>query len=148
MMELGRLRTWLDKVRTMQVSRTMSRLICTALIPLHIEFILMYKTLADALECVQVCRNSVSMFCLLFVTMEGKCTICLTRMAAQWYMMLSSIWMAQSFLSLTFHGRWYKWHQDTGGDEAYGDCLLHSGCWSSGMGREMPESILADLRGD
>lgn len=62
--------------------------------------------------------------------------------------MLSGVRMTQSFLSLTLHRRWDEWYEDSGGNEAYGDCLLHSGSWSGGACRETPQSIMTDMGGD
>jgi hypothetical protein len=63
-------------------------------------------------------------------------------------MMLSSIWMAQSLLSLAFHRGRNEWHEHAGSDEAYRDCLLHASSGFRGPGGEVSHRILADLRGD
>jgi hypothetical protein len=63
-------------------------------------------------------------------------------------MMLSSIWMAQSSLSLAFHGGRNEWHEHAGSDEAYRDCLLHASSGFGSPGGEVSHRILADLRGN
>lgn len=72
----------------------------------------------------------------------------LSRMAAERHMMLSSIWMAQSSLSLAFHGGRNEWHEHAGSDEAYRDCLLHASSGFRSPGGEVSHRILADLRDD